>query len=283
MADKKIKSETRKEYEEDAKRYFGYYSPAQGGGKSAEDFARVEAHLPGAKQKHRLLERYTKGFEKTSRSGAFSKAGASAAIFPNGMKFASEFIDDMTPKGYKQPEQPKPDISKEAKPTGGFLPKACAVITEICLDCLKEIDKHESWILGVYIVTEEDALKLWAMHVYNGGLVNYAICQKCYKTALDASQEKTPLLLVADGALLTEVGVTEKEIGAAKRSGVALSVHTGHERTLGQLNMIKRIEKLKTHLTNYLISLPPDSKVFRHVEQRSADGHGYDKALASGN
>jgi hypothetical protein len=283
MSEKKIRSETKKQYEEDAKKYFGYYSAAKGTGKSAEDFAQVEARLPGPEHKQRLLERYTKGFGKTSRSGAFSKPGIGPAIFPNGLKFAQDFIDEMTPKGIKQKEQPKPDISKEAKPTG-FFPKACAVITEVCLDCLKELDVNEDWILGMYIVTDEDALKLWAMHVYNGGLVNYAICRKCYDKALDASQEKTPLLLVANGSLVEE-HIDKGEMDAEaihqmkdlQRRGSALPLHTGNERTLGQVNMLKRMEKLKTNLSNYLISLPPDSKVFKHVEQRSQDGHGYDR------
>jgi hypothetical protein len=287
MTNFKIKSESRKEYEEDAKRYFGNFSSAQGAGQSAEDRARVEARLPSPATKQLILERYTKGFTKTSRSGAFSKPNVGPAIFPNGLKFASDFIDEMTPKGMKPKEQPKPDISKEAKPTGGFLPKACAVISEICLDCLKPISKIDDWVLGIYIITESDALKLWAMRVYNGGVVNYAVCQSCYDHALDASRDSSPVILVADGSLISE-HIQKGEIDARgvediellKRLNSAMPIHTGHERTLGQLNMIKRMDKLKTNLTNYLISLPPDSKVFRNVEQKSGDGHGYDRGLA---
>jgi hypothetical protein len=288
MTNFKIKSETRKEYEEDAKRYFGNFSSAEArAGRSAEDYQEVESRLPSPRNKQRILERYTKGFSKASRSGSFAKPGLGPAIFPSGLKFASDFIDEMTPKGIKPKEQPKPDISKEAKPTGGFLPKACAVISEICLDCLKPISKTDSWILGIYIITESDALKLWAMHVYNGGVVNYAVCQSCYDHALDASRDSSPVILVADGSLISE-HIQKGEIDAKgvediellKRLNSAMPLHTGHERTLGQLNMIKRMDKLKTNLTNYLISLPPDSGVFRNVEQKSGDGQGYSRSLA---
>jgi hypothetical protein len=273
MTNFKIKSESRKEYEEDAKRYFRNIGAPKVQGRSAEDYAEVEARLPTPANKHKILERYTKGFTKTSRSGAFSKPNSGPAIFPSGLKFASEFIDEMTPKGIKQPVQPKPDLSKPAKPTGGFLPKAAAVIDDTCLDCLKPLTK-DNWVLGVYIVTEEDALKLFAMRVYNGALINYAICKRCFDYALEMGKEETPIVLVSGNL------ISEKDIELAKKYGRALNIHDGQERTLGQLNMIRRIDRLKTNLSNYLISLPPDSKVFRHVEQRSADGHGYDRALA---
>jgi hypothetical protein len=134
---------------------------------------------------------------------------------------------------------------------------------------------RKDWILGVYIVTDEDDLKLFAMRMYNGALVNYAICKRCYDAALEMGKESTPIVLVS-GKLFSE-----EDLRIAGKYGLQLNVHDGQERTLGQLNMLKRIEKLKTNLTNYLISLPPDSKVFRNVEQRSADGHGYDRTATA--
>jgi hypothetical protein len=274
VTDFKIKSESKREYEEDAKKYFRNIGAPKVNGRSAEDYREVEARLPGPAKKQQILERYTKGFSKSSRSGAFSKPNAGPAIFPSGLKFASDFIDEMTPKGIKQPVQPKPDISKEAKPTGGFLPKARAVIDDVCLDCLKELTKDD-WVLGVYIVTEQDDLKLFAMHVYNGALVNYAICKKCFDYALEMGKEATPIVLVSGNL------IPEKDREIAAKYGFPVNIHDGQERTMGQLNMIKRIDRLKTNLENYLISLPLDSKVFRDVEQRSADGQGYSRDLAA--
>jgi len=277
MTEFKIKPETKKEYEEDTKKYFRNIGAPKQQGKSAEDFSEVEARLPSAKDKHKILERYTKGFTKTSRSGAFSKPNVGPAIFPSGLDFASKFIDEMTPKGIKPKEQPKPDISKEAKPTGGFLPKARAVITDICLDCMQPPTK-DNWVIGLHIILEVDDLKLFAMKCKTGDVVLNCECKRCYDNAQVMGMMETPLALVF-GKLFTD-----EDIRIANRCGFQLpNVHDGSEKTLGQWNMIKRRVRLEENLVNYLISCPADSKVFRDVTQRSPDGNGYDRELAANN
>jgi len=276
MAEFKLKRETKEEYEEDAKRYFRNIGSTRVNGRSAEDYDQVEASLPSPAKKLAILERYTKGFTKKSRSGAFSESGLSPAIFPSGLKFASDFIDEMTPKGIKQPEQPKPKWDKEAKPTGSYLPKAAAIITDMCLDCMKEPTK-DNWVICMHIITEQDSMKLWAMRMHFGAVVLSAECKNCYDFAQKMGMEATPIALVYGNL------IPEEDIVLAHKYGFPINIHDGIERTMGQLNMLKRKEKLETNLVNYLISLPPDSKVFRNVEQKSGDGHGYDRDLAAFN
>jgi hypothetical protein len=275
MTEFKIKPETKKEYEEDTKKYFRNITAPKQAGKSAEDYHEVEKRLPSPEEKHKLLDRYTKGFTKTSRSGAFSKPNSGPAIFPSGLDFASSFIDEMTPKGIKPKEQPKPEIDKEAKPTGGFLPKARAIIVDTCLDCMKEPTKDD-WVLGLHIIIETDALKLWAMKCKLGDVVLNCECKKCYDYAQVQGTLETPLALVF-GKLFTE-----EDIRIANRTGFQLpNVHDGTEKTLGQWNMVKRRARLEENLVNYLIACPADSKVFRDVTQRSQDGNGYDKDIVA--
>ncbi len=134
MSDDILKPESREEYQQDAEKYFQGLEGPKGRGVSADDTAVANRHLP-SEARHKELERLTKGFSKTSRSGAFTNnANAVPAIFPSGLKQASDFIDEMSSGKYKEPEVVKPP-SQQIAPTGHF-EMAAAVIENLNALCL---------------------------------------------------------------------------------------------------------------------------------------------------
>lgn len=255
MQDPRITGETREEYEQDAKRYFKNLGDAKRPGPSADDTALAESALPPDEQKHRILDRFAKGFNKTSRSGSFTdKPNSSPAIFPNGLKFASDFIDEHTPGKFK-PEAPAKPPETQKKPTGHF-PKAVATIDDICLDCMGPVDPKE-YVGAIYIITERDTQKCFSMGVKFGDIVLNAECKKCFDIATSEAKNTSPLVLVFGGQL-----TSEEDIKLAQRFRQAVYLHDGQEKTAGQWHAFKRRDRLQNNLERYLMAADKSSKIF---------------------
>lgn len=140
MAEEKLRGESREEYLEDAKKYFGNLKGNKTGGLSAEEAAIVDSHLPTKEEEQKKLDYYEKGFNKASRSGAFSKPGSGPAIFPNSLDFASKFIDEHTPGKYQKPPDPFHTNTPIEQKKQSDMPKPAAIITDRCMDCMEPID-----------------------------------------------------------------------------------------------------------------------------------------------
>jgi hypothetical protein len=261
MSDKEdlMKPESRQEYEADRDRYYRNVGSPKTPGISADDLRIADAHLPPLEQRLKHAERLEKGFTKTSRSGAFTdKPNASAAIFPNGLKFASDFVDEHTPKGWKPPAPMKPRPTQE-KPTGNA-PKPKAILDR-CPSCMAPVDP-KAYSLGMIIADDPDSLKLHAQGLTFGDIVLYCLCIPCYEKAKELAEEAYPLVLVEGGEL-----VPEEEVAFAVKYNRPVFVHTGAERTAAQLRMRENAERVCQNIWRYLEqeNQKPDSPVFlRH-------------------
>lgn len=251
-----MKSETRKEYEDDAKGYFRNIESAKNPGPSADAPEVADKHLPSRAEEQQLLDRFEKGFTKTSRSGSFTdKPNASPAIFPNGLGFASDFIDEMTPGKFKKPEEGKP-VDQQVRKLEN-VPRPDFIITDKCLDCMGAVDP-ENAAMSICSIMEQDTHKLAAMHVRYGSMGVNLQCMPCYEAYQKLGQSAVPLALVHAGGL-----TDPREIELAIKYGAPVRLHDGEERTLGQWYMHKRQQRLNNNLHNYLMATDPDSPVFR--------------------
>ena len=252
----KLVGETRKEYESDRNKYFRNLKDVKRPGPSADEASVANKHLPSKEEEHKKLEYYTKGFTKTSRSGSFSKPNAGPAIFPNGLKFASDFIDrEATPGIHKQPETK--GLPRQRTGPTGFAPKAGAVITDICMDCLEPADMSQGLVCAMQFMLAQDSLKLFSMNLHFGDPVLYVLHKKCADLRNMAGQLAPHIPLVRGGSIPD----LEKQKTAAKYN-LPLNIHDGNEITLGQYAMHEHQERIDKNLENYLISVPKDSEIF---------------------
>jgi hypothetical protein len=246
MSEEKFTSETREEYESDANRYFRNVGSPRNPGFSADEAKVADKYLPSKEKEQQNLDRLTKGFQKTSRSGAFvNRATAVPGIFPNGLKFASDFIEEMTPgKMQREAVVRPPDRQKAWLPS---IPKAEVVLEDLCPDCMKPIDAT-NYVLGIYPITIRDQNKLQAMGVKFGSFVNYTVCKPCWDYAQVMGKDATPIALVTEGSL-----IPMKEIELARKYNRPIALHDGNEKTLGQWYIARRQERVLSNLDQMLI------------------------------
>lgn len=267
--------ESKKEYEIDAAKYWRNISdtsPKNHSEKIAADDPRViDPHLPSREAQYKMEQYYEKGYTKTSRSGAFTnKPNASAAIFPNGLRFASDFIDEECTPGVYQPQQERPVIKEQTRHVD--TPRSTATI-DVCMDCLKPVDlsKASEIICGLTIplpikLGQPDFEKLSAMGLEPGDIVNYFVHMTCHKAAEKLGLDATPLVLVKHGQL-----TNEDDVRVANKHGFALQLHNGSETTLGQWEMLKRTERMKEQLEDYLINCDKDSYIYRSNREKNKE------------
>jgi hypothetical protein len=275
MTEKAIKGETHEEYVKDSKRFFGDIQGPKVMGPSADRRTQFGRHLPGPEQEWRLAERYAKGFGKASRSGAFSKPSTGFALRPSGGKFASDFVDEMTPGKYKpQPkayEKVKHADGKGKDDSSGKAKPAC-IIVEKCMDCMEPIDynerEHEPWpvhwrcpdckrLVTVYnrginyvanlgFVTQTNSHRLYAMGMLYGDPFISMFHATCMERVKHFSAHSSPL--VHGGILLTE----KEQAQLLKWKGI-LQIHDGREITTGQWLNIQRLDRLAEQTQDYII------------------------------
>lgn len=263
MSEEPIKSETKEEYAAEEARHFRNVGAPQGAGTSATDKRIIDAHLPPDHQKHLILDRFERGFNKSSRSGAFSRPGAGPAIFPNGRKFASDFIDSMTPKR----EKPKEDMKPLREQTRAVdVPKAAAVIVNRCIDCMEETGPGDNVVPAMRFMLSDDEHKHFAMGVKYGDIVLAVEHYKCWNKANNDGQNAVPLVL-AVGANLT----LEEDIRIANKYGFSTNLHDGHERTLGQWLMLVRQDRLETNIEKILMAADKDDPLFYPAKKPKSD------------
>lgn len=264
MSQPKFDSETKQEYKQNESEYFKNLSgPGQGAGLSATDRALIDQHLPSAEQESIILDRFERGFTKSSRSGAFSKPGAGPAIFPNGLDFASKFIDDHTPKR----EKPKPDAKPLTEQTRRVdVPPPAATIT-MCLDCEKQVDTKEPFVGFMTIMmdpTKQD--KYTAMGVKFGDIVIGVEHHSCLKRGEELGKNATPLVLAFGGEL-----TSAEDIRIAAKYGFPVNLHNCQERTLGQWQLACRKERMEATLERYLLAADKnDPLIFNAARKKDA-------------
>ncbi len=264
MSDKEdlMRPESKQEYEADRDRYYRNVGSPVTPGVSADDLRIADKHLPPLEQRLKHADRLEKGFTKTSRSGSFTdKPNASAAIFPNGLKFASDFIDEHSVKGWKPPAPMKPKPTQE-KPTG-HAPTAKAIMDR-CPSCMAPVDP-KAYSLGMIIADEPDSLKLHARGLQFGDLVLYCLCVGCHEKAKQLAEEAYPLVLVEGGEL-----IPENEVKFAIKHNRPVMLHNGAERSAAQLRMRENAERVVANIWNYLEieNAKPESPVFlRHRDK----------------
>jgi hypothetical protein len=198
-----------------------------------------------------------KGLTKASRSGAFSKASTGYAIRPNGGKWASEFVDKCSPKGWKPPQQravPKEQTRKVDVP-----PAACT-ITHLCIDCLGPVDESDapSIIPSMFIITGDNIAMNFAMGVEQANIVLCVEHVACAKKAQTEQKDRTPLILVRNGNV-----ASAEDIRIAEKYGLPLYPHDGQELTIGQFALHKRRDRLQENLQDVMINLDKKSECYR--------------------
>lgn len=265
--------ESREEYEKDAERYWKNIadnSPKNRSEQFSADQARVaDQHLPSREQQYRMENYYAEGYNKTSRSGSFtSKPNASPAIFPMGRK-AFDFIDNECTPGIHKPPEARPVPKEQTRSVD--TPRSTVTI-DVCMDCLKPVDlsKASEIICGLTIplpvtfAQQPDYEKLEAMGLEPGDIVNYFLHMECHKAAEKLGLDATPLVLVKHGQL-----TDEDDVRVANKHGFALQLHSGTETTLGQWEMLKRTERMKEQLEDYLVKADKDSYMYRRNREKA--------------
>jgi hypothetical protein len=247
-------------------RYFGGLGQPKAPGLSADDKYAHEKNLPSEEEGNKKLEYFSKGFEKTSRSGSFAKAGASAAIFPNGLKFASDFIDnEATPGRHKLPGKPDKVVPKQTRQVE--TPRAAVVIADRCMDCMEIVDPHDAHI-NLIFVTERESLKLNALGLKFGDPILDLICNKCQKEMDQYRYMSMPL--VFKGSLFSP-----DEMKTIQKWSPQLGIHSGTQIRLGDWKKIKRIENIWNHTSGHIINhrLRGDDTIFRNDRKTRPDVH----------
>lgn len=271
------KSETSDEYKSEQEKYFKKIQDTSYKRRSeiisADSAAVADTHLPSREAQWNLENYYEKGYSKTSRSGAFTdKPNASASIRPNGLKFASDFVEKECRPGKYKPQQPGKVPTEQTKAVDA--PKSACTIVDVCMDCLKPADSNhgETLILGLTMAMHmradghPDVDKLTAMGVEWGDPVNYVIHKQCHEDAVRLGQNATKLILVKDGSI-TE----ERDLFIALKYGFQANLHSGTEATLGQYEMAKRQKRVAANLDDYMIHLDKDSLCYR-VNREKEEG-----------
>jgi hypothetical protein len=262
--ERRLTSETPSEYKKNEKEYFGNFGDAKRPGLSAAEAALADKHLPSKKEEHELLDYYTKGYDKTSRSGAFSKAGAGPAIFPNGLKFASKFIDDQgTPGRYKLKQEQRPVPAKQTRPVD--TPKAEAVVTHLCVDCLEAVGNVAGQRMSFFIVETCDPGLLVAMTLRPGDLVIMIEHEACWQKAHAEARSKSDIILVRDGDL-----TSPEDMAIAAKYGFIQRLHSGHEIRSGEWYLALRSERLIKNMYDILVHTPKDSECFRRNRKEAS-------------
>jgi len=246
---RKALQESKEEYDKSAKEYFGNIEAPKVSGKSADDSLVYGRHLPGSEQQYRTAERLHKGFSKASRSGAFSKPSTGHAFFPSGMKFAGDFIDEMTPGKYK----PKPKAFEEAKPleqtAPNDTPKPAAILVELCMDCMQPIDYNDpkrDFVINLGCITQQDTQLLYAMGLRFGDFFTSMFHASCMEKVKEFRKYTTPLVM--GGGMLSP----KDQVLYARYAG-EFKIHEGREINLGQWMAIKRLDRTATNTQNYII------------------------------
>lgn len=216
--------------------------------------------LPSKEEEARHLEHMTKMFDDTARSGAGGVKSGSTGIFPNGMKAASDFIDDMTPGKYKAPPptgttpvfsaETRRNLEKKCQAMG--LPTPAIMLPHnFCTDCNKT---DVTWELG--------AMDLWMLHeshislyeiprVKPFDLIVSFQCNPCYRKAFDATQKRQSDGLIAENINpLTLVELDE--------------FGNPSETTVEAMQLRQRPVRLQTNIAAYIKTeaIKPDSPIF---------------------
>lgn len=254
-----VTRETREEYLKSETNYFGAIGGghAQDRGASATDVAHADQHLPSRELQFKMEERLEKGFNKASRSGAFSKASTGFAIRPSGGKFASDFVDEMTPGKYKQQEE-RPVPREQTRAVDA--PKAEVVLTDFCLDCMTPIDPNNAGelVCGMTMVCNEDPIKHFCMGVRWQDAVLFVVHKKCFEAAKKMGKNNIRLALVKGGSL-----TDEKDVAIAMKYNLPINLHDGQEITVGQWELTLRKERMELQLEDYLIHSDKSSMIYR--------------------
>ncbi len=255
-----IKGESKEQYNEAIKEYFGHVRGHENIGPSADDRTAMAQKLPGKEEQYRLSEYKTRGFSKSSRSGAFSNASTGFAIRPNGLKFASDFVDEHTPGKYKP--APKPltqNIPMQQKRDVEGVPKPAFMELDVCIDCLKPINLNgnkaicdhkaldcECFTPNLGFIFEQDQMKLWAMGLQFGDPIVTNFHTKCFQEANDFKKLIMPV--VRGGAM-----IPDKERAALIRRDKTAPLHDGQETTMGRIKATERLERLAKNTQDYII------------------------------
>lgn len=109
------------------------------GSVAADDMTGREKHLPTRKQHENLSERLSNMFDKSKRSGSYSKGGG--LILPNGRQNFADFHDNYTGTGRmaKKTEVKPLEIAENAPKVD--TPQVSAVLYKRCIDCGGPVDK----------------------------------------------------------------------------------------------------------------------------------------------
>lgn len=262
-----IKGETKEEYARATDEYFGHGTTQRNLGVSADDKRTIEQHLPGQATEHAMAERYAKGFGKASRSGAFSKPTTGYAIFPNGLKFASDFIDEHTPGKYKKPENPwgtNTPIEQEERQEEAQQRRLAFVYVDECIDCGKLIDRtveNPDIVPNFGFIMQTNTHMLHAMGLQFGDPIATAYHFTCSEKVKQFKKLRMPL--VRGGALLDK-----KDRDMLLKYKNILQIHDGQEVTVGHFKMAQRLERLAINTQDLIIKFRKSGQLEHFREDR---------------
>lgn len=252
-----VTEERRHDYIESEIKYFRNIEGPKQRGPSAADIAEADKHLPSREMQYKMEQRLEKGFTKSSRSGAFSKASTGFAIRPNGMKFSSDFINEMTPGKY-QPQEQRPVLREQTRQVD--TPLADVVITDTCMDCFAPTDTNDApnLIMGQMIMVQYNPILHYSMGVHFGSIVLFVEHKKCHEAAMKLGENATPIVLVKGGEL-----TDPRDVEIAMKYGFPVHFHTGTEVTMGQWEMCLRKARMEKQLEDYLLHADKSSQIYR--------------------
>jgi hypothetical protein len=270
-----IKGESKKQYNESIQEYFGHVRGHENLGPSADDRTAMANHLPSKEAEYKLSEYKTLGFNKSSRSGAFSKPSTGHAIFPNGLKFASDFIDEHTPGKYKP--APKPfteNLPMQQKRDVQGVPKPAFMELNTCIDCFEPINLEgnkaicdhraldcECFTPNLGFIFETDQLKLFAMGLQTGDPIVTNFHTKCFNEQNGFKHQTMPV--VRGGAM-----IPDRERAALIRRDKTAPLHDGQETTMGRIKAYERLDRLAKNTMNYIIECRKSGKIDKFREDR---------------
>lgn len=266
--DPALKPESREEYLNSEKEYFGNigdnsYKPKGAGSISASDAAIADRHLPSMEEQFKLEQYYENGYSKTARSGAFSKAGAGPGIFPNGLKSAMTFIDKECTPGVHKPAEARPVLKEQTRKVD--VPPAAVTVTHMCIDCLKPVDENDAGniVPSLFIIADKDYERHQRMNVSFGDICLFVEHVACMKAAEQMGANKKRLVLIQEGKL-----TDTKDVAIALKYNLPLRLHDGRELTMGQFELAKRKERINDQFIDFLTHVSKDSSIYRKNREK---------------
>jgi len=158
------------------------------GGKSADDLAKRQQHLPSDEEHAKLADHYSNMFDKTKRSGP--RSSLHGLVLPSGRENFKNFHDNYTGTGRIAKKDPVRPTEQRANAPKVDTHQNIAMLYERCVDCRQPVDKEEcipnmSIIPPFEAITPEEKAKWTVLNLKPGFWICYLFCTACFQKAAE--------------------------------------------------------------------------------------------------